>query len=289
MPHALSDIIPYVPSFATTLSLFPNRCNFRGVPAFIHTFFQDQQVASNPFVRQQDSQQSSYNDQPKHLGSSSLIAFTLSPLVNSFGNPTTGISPRSSLVARHLISAALQHHASLSTKITNGDDPDLQPTNIIILGHLPQADMLLKYHCSAFPMATLPTIEQHNNALQPTNPATTLAENFVICQDLPTNHLKQIDIPDGNSEYSSVKSHFILLPTNTYNYSINFLPDHEYQLYCVTKTIDVIDPQHVLPQTPEPLNVLIYHGTNSENPSFTTGSSTEMPIPKEEAHLPNHL
>jgi hypothetical protein len=149
--------------------------------------------------------------------------------------------------------------------------------------------MLLKYHCSAFPMATLPTIEQHNNAPQPTNPATTLAENFVICLDLPTNHLKQIDIPDGNSKYSSVKSHFILLPTNTYNYSINFLPDHEYQLNCVTKTIDAIDPQRVLPQTPEPLNVLIYHGTHSENPSFTTGSSTEMPIPKEEAHLPNHL
>jgi hypothetical protein len=62
MPHDLSDIIRNVPSFATTLSLFPNRSNFRDVPAFIHTFFQDQQVATNPFDRQQDSQQSSYND-----------------------------------------------------------------------------------------------------------------------------------------------------------------------------------------------------------------------------------
>ena len=33
---------------------------------------------------------------------------------------------------RHLISAALQHHAHLSTKVTNGKDPDLQPTNIIL-------------------------------------------------------------------------------------------------------------------------------------------------------------
>ena len=283
MPHDLSDIIRNVPSFATTLSLFPNRSNFRDVPAFIHTFFQDQQVATNPFDRRQDSQRSSYNDQPLHLGSSFLIAFTHSPLVNGFGDPTPGISSRSSLVARHLISAALQHHAHLSTKVTNSDDPDLQPTNII-LGHLPPADMLFNYHCSAFPMATLPTLEQLNNAPQPTNPATTLAVNFVICQDLSTSHLEQIDIPDGNSQYSSVKSNFIPIPTNTHNYSIDFLPNHEYQLYRVTKTIDVIDPQRVLPQTSEPSNVLIYHGTHTENPSYTTGSPTEMPIPKEAAH-----
>jgi hypothetical protein len=56
--------------------------------------------------------------------------------------------------------------------------------------------MLLNYHCSAFSMASLPTIEQLNNAPQPMNPATTLA---VIGQDLPTNHLEQINIPNGNS------------------------------------------------------------------------------------------
>ena len=280
---SLPDIICNVLSFATTHSLFPNRSNFRDVPAFIHTFFQDQQVATNPFDRQQDSQQSSYNDQPMLLGSSSLISFTHSPFVNGLGDPTTGISPRHSLVARHLISAALQHHAHLSTKVTNGDDPDLQHTNII-LRHLPPADMLLNYHCSAFPMATLPTIEQLNNAPQPINPATTLTMNYVICQDLCASHLDQINIPDRNSQYSSVESHFIPIPTNTYNYSIDFLPNHKYQLYRVTKTIDVVDPQRVLPQTSEPSNVLIYHGTHQENPSYTTGSPTERPIPKEEAH-----
>ncbi len=154
--------------------------------------------------------------------------------MNGFGNPTPGISPRSSLVARHLISAALQHHAHLYTKVAYGDEPDLQATNII-LGHLPPADMLLDYHCSAFPMATLPTIEQLNNAPQPTNPATTLAVNFVICQDLSTSHLEQIDIPEGNSQYSSIKSHFILISTNTHNYSIDFIPNHEYQLYCINQ------------------------------------------------------
>ncbi len=184
MPHDLSDIIRNVPSFATTISLFLNRSNFRDVPAFIHAFFQDQQATN--FDRQQDSQRSFYNEQPMYLGSSSLIAFTHSPLVNSFGNPTSRISPRSSLVARHLTSAALQHYASISSKVTNSDDPDLQPTNII-LGHLPPADMLLNHLCSAFPMATQPTTEQLKNAPQPTNPATTLAVNFVICQDLSTN------------------------------------------------------------------------------------------------------
>ncbi len=117
------------------------------------------------------------------------------------------------------------------------------------------------------------------------NPATTLAANFVICQDISTNHLQQLDIPDGNSQYSSVKLHFIPILTNTYNYSIDFLPDHEYQLSCVVKSIDVTDPQCVLPQTPEPSNVLIFQGsTQSENPSYTSESSTEMPTSKEEAH-----
>jgi hypothetical protein len=73
MPHDLSDIIRNVQSFATTLSLIPSRSNFRDTPAFIHTFFPDQQVTTNPFNRQQDSQQSSYNDLPTHLGSPSLL------------------------------------------------------------------------------------------------------------------------------------------------------------------------------------------------------------------------
>ena len=134
-------------------------------------------------------------------------------------------------------------------------------------------------------MATEPTTEELNNAPQPRNLATTVAVNFVICQDLSTSHLEHINIPEGNSQNSSVKSHFIPIPKNTYNYSINFLPNHEYQLYHVTKTIDVIDPQRVLPQTSEPSNVLvIYHGTHPENPSYTTGSPTEMPISKERAN-----
>jgi hypothetical protein len=274
MPHDLSNTICNVPSFATTpQSLFPNRSNFRDIPAFIHTSFQDQQVATNPFDKQQDSQRSSNNEHPTNLGSSSRIAFTHSPLVNGFCNPSPGIPPRSSLVTRHLISAALQHHGSLSTMVTNVDDPNLHPSNVI-LGHLPPADM-----------TTLPTTEQLNNAPQPTNPATALAVNFVICQDFPTNHLRQINIPDGNSQHSSFKSHFIPILTNTYNYSIDFLPDHEYQLSCVVKTINVTNSQCVLlHQTPEPSNVLIFQGTTqSENPSYTSGSSTKMPIPKEEA------
>ncbi len=75
-------------------------------------------------------------------------------------------------------------------------------------------------------MAAIPTTEQLNNAPQTTNPATTLAVNFVICQDFPKNYLEQINIPDGNSQYSSVKSHFTPIPMNTYNYSIDVLPNH---------------------------------------------------------------
>jgi hypothetical protein len=111
MPHDLSDIIRNIPSFVATLSLFPNRSNFRDVPAFIHTFFQDQQVATNPFDRQQDSQRSSYNDQPLHLGSSFLIAFTHLPLVNDFGNPTPGIIPNAPLTK--------EHHPSQTTRQEN--------------------------------------------------------------------------------------------------------------------------------------------------------------------------
>ena len=106
----------------------------------------------------------------------------------------------------------------------------------------------------------------------------------MICQDISPNQLQQIDIPDGNSHYSSTKHHFVPISTNTFNYSIDFLPDHEYQLFRVVKTIDVIDPQHVLPQTPEQSYVLIFQGSQSENPSYTSGSQTEMPIPKDEVH-----
>ena len=262
MPNDLSDIVRNIPSFATMLSLFLNQSNFRDVPAFLHTFFQDQQVATNPFDRKQDSQRSSDSDHATNLGSSSLISFTHFPLVNGFGDPSLGIPPRHSLAARFLISATLQHHASLCTKVTKAENPDLQPSNILS-GTLPPADMLLNYHCSAFPMATLPTTEQlTENATYPINPATTLAVNFVICQDISPNQLQQIDIPDGSIHYSSIKHHFVPISTHTYNYSIDFLPDHEYQLF------DVIGPQRVLPpQTPEQSYVLIFQGTQSENPS----------------------
>jgi hypothetical protein len=131
MSRDSSDIIQNVPSFMTTLQPFPNQINFRDVLTFIHTFFQNHQVVTNPFNKQQDSQSSSNNENPTNLGSSSLVAFTHSPLVNGLGNPSPGIPPRSSLAARHLISAALQLHGSLSTMVTSGDDPDLQPSNII--------------------------------------------------------------------------------------------------------------------------------------------------------------
>jgi hypothetical protein len=169
MSRDSSDIIQNVPSFMTTLQLFPNQSNFKDVLAFIHTFFQNHQVVTNPFNKQQDSQSSSNNEHPTNLdGSSCLVAFTHSLLVNGLGNPSPGIPPSSSLAARHLISAALQLHGSLLTMVANGDDPDLQPSNII-LGHLPPANMLFNYHCSAFPMATLPTTEQLNNSIQPLN------------------------------------------------------------------------------------------------------------------------
>ena len=137
-----------------------------------------------------------------HPTMTTLQTLALPPLLPSltlrlcFGDPSPGIPPRSSLYVRFLISAALQHHASLSTKVTNADDPDLQPTNILP-GALPPADMLLYYHCSLFQMATLPTTEQlMENTTYPMNHATTLAVNFVICQDISPNQLQQIDIPD---------------------------------------------------------------------------------------------
>lgn len=62
--------------------------------------------------------------------------------------------------------------------------------------------------------------------------------------------------------WSSVKSQFVpMKSTNTYDYSNNFLPNHEYQLFRMVKTVDIIDPQGLLPQTPESPNVLIFQGT----------------------------
>ncbi len=145
-----------------------------------------------------------------------------------------------------------------STKVTNSDDPDLQPTNII-LGHLPPADMLLNYHCSAFSMATEPTTEELNNAPQPRNLATTVAVNFEICQDMPsTNHLawhpwwKQQILYCQISLHSNFYKHLQQLnqfPTQSW---VPTLPC--YQDYCCywPPTCTTLDP--------EPPNVLIYHG-----------------------------
>ena len=65
---------------------------------------------------------------------------------------------------------------------------------------------------------------------------------------------------------------------------MDFLPDQEYRQFRVVKNINVYDPQCVLPQTPIPKNVLVYQGTSDETESYTTGSTTEIPTPKPDAH-----
>ncbi|KAI2498949.1 hypothetical protein MHU86_15512 [Fragilaria crotonensis] len=213
-----------------------------------------------------------------------LIAFTHSPLVNGFGEPTTGISPSASHVARVLISATLRQHATLTAKLTTGDDLHLQPSNICI-GSLPPVDLLMNHNCSAFPMATSPTPEQlsimHSKA-------TAIAVNFVICRPLTSNDLQNFTIPIGNCDYATLKSYFDPIKTDTINHSIDFLPDHEeYTMFRVVSNINVTDPQCVLPQTPLPTKVLIYQGNTQEHqstPSYTPGSPTELPIPLPSAH-----
>ncbi|KAI2489858.1 hypothetical protein MHU86_24734 [Fragilaria crotonensis] len=190
----LADIIRNIPTFATALRLFPNRSNFRDVPRFIIKFFQDQQLTPSPYDTTLDSTRTSHIQTPAHLDSASLIAFTHSPLVNGFGEPTTGISPSASHVARVLISATLRQHATLTAKLTTGDDLHLQPSNICI-GSLPPVDLLMNHNCSAFPMATLPTPEQLSIM---DSKATAIAVNFVICRPLTSNDLQNFTIPIGN-------------------------------------------------------------------------------------------
>jgi hypothetical protein len=54
-----------------------------------------------------DNTRTCHIQRPSHLDSASLIAFTHSPLVNRFGEPTTGISTTASHVAGCLISLTL--------------------------------------------------------------------------------------------------------------------------------------------------------------------------------------
>ncbi|KAI2504330.1 hypothetical protein MHU86_10095 [Fragilaria crotonensis] len=283
-PPELADIIRNIPTFATALRLFPNRSNFRDVPRFIIKFFQDQQLSPSPYDITLDSTRTRHIQTPTHLNSASLIAFTHSPLVNGFGEPTTGISPSASHVARVLISATLRQHATLTSKLTTGDDLHLQSSNICI-GSLPPADLLMNHNCSAFPMATSPTPEQlsimHSKA-------TAIAVNFVICRPLTSNDLQNFTIPIGNCDYATLKSNFDPIKTDTINHSIDFLPDHEYTMFRVVSNINVTDPQCVLPQTPLPTKVLIYQGNTQEHqstPSYTPGSPTELPIPLPSAHI----
>jgi hypothetical protein len=47
-PPELANIIRNIPTFATTLPLFPNQSNFRDVPHFITTFFKDLAIDYQP-------------------------------------------------------------------------------------------------------------------------------------------------------------------------------------------------------------------------------------------------
>ena len=89
LPPNLTNIVRNVPTFATALCLFPNRSYFRDIAAFIHTFFKDKQVSTNPLDKKQEKE---YNKQDQELPSHSvlitMIAFMHSPLVNGFGHPT---------------------------------------------------------------------------------------------------------------------------------------------------------------------------------------------------------
>ncbi|KAI2508425.1 hypothetical protein MHU86_5952 [Fragilaria crotonensis] len=282
-PPELADIICNIPTFATARRLFPNRSNFRDVPRFIIKFFQDQQLTPSPYDTTLDSTRTCHIQTPAHLDSAYLIAFTHSPLVNGFGEHTTGISPPASHVARVLISATLRQHAILTAKLTIGDDLHLQLSNICI-GSLPPADLLMNHNCSAFPMATLPTPEQLSTM---DSKATAIAVNFVICHPLTSNDLQNFTIPTGNCDYATLKSHFDPIKTDVINHSIDFLPDHEYTMFRVVSNINITDPQCVLPQTPLPTKVLIYQGNTQEHqstPFYTSGSPTEFPIPLPSAH-----
>ena len=285
LPSDLSDIIRNIPTYATALRLFPNRSNFRDIPSFLHTFFMDQQVATTPFDEINDREHPPFDKTPIHIALASLTAFTHSPLVNGFGNqPPTKISPSNSHLARLVISRTLQHHGELQARVAAENDLHLHPSSIII-GNLPQADMILNHHCSAFPIATLPTKDQLNNDPEHYhNPANTLAVNFAICKEITSHDINTINKHNDINNYACLKSLFEPIATNTYNQSIDFLPDDEYRQFRVVKTINVCDPQCVLPQTPKPENVLIYQGTSDETTSYTAGSTTKLPTPKPGAH-----
>jgi hypothetical protein len=117
-------------------------------------------------------------------------------------------------------------------------------------------------------MATSPTPEQLSIM---DSKATAIAVSFVICRPLTSYDLQNFTIPTGNCDYATLKSIFDPIKTDTINYSIDFLPDHEYTLFRVVSNINATDPQCVLPQTPLPTKVLAFQGNTQEHqatPSF---------------------
>ena len=123
LPPNLTNIVRNVPTFATALRLFPNRSNFRDIPAFIHTFFKDNQVSTNPFNKKQENE---YNKQdqepPSHLVLITMIAFMHSPaLVKGLGHHTL-MPLQTSQVVRSIISRILYQHANLQNGLTMRQD-----------------------------------------------------------------------------------------------------------------------------------------------------------------------
>ena len=92
------------------------------------------------------------------------------------------------------------------------------------------------------------------------DPKLTVAINFVIYRELTPIDLQNVRSPDGNSNYATLKLYYDPIKTDTFNYSIDFLPNHEYILFRVTPSINTIDPICMLPQSPMPTKVLIFQG-----------------------------
>ena len=168
-------------------------------------------------------------------------------------------------------------------------EPPFLPDQILI-GNLPQTDLFFSHFCSAFPMLTSPTHQKQQANTIPPRPQSVLAVNFAMCKpfgldtsvayhdDKITTEIKH----DGYSFHS--KQLYQPDPTDSLNFSMDFLPPLEYLMFKVVQFVHKNNPLNRLYRHQSPMKVIVFQGTPLHCPYYSPASPTECSHHEEKVH-----
>jgi hypothetical protein len=200
-------------------------------------------------------------------------------------------SPRNQFICTktgtHLVNQAILHHGCIQRKLTAWRKEQPFLPDQILIGNLPPTDLFFPNSCPFLPMLAHPTPHQGQGAMYHSTPLK-LAGMDVVCKALIERAL--IMYHDGkimtgidDHNHSFQKYLHEPLPTNSVNYSIDFLTHLEYYQYNVIKSVDKKDPFIWFGRNTK--KVIVYQGNPLYCTTYTAATTpTECAIPGENAH-----